>query len=162
MATGMPLVEAADAQKPAYQALFEILSQISQVNPDIAYIYTMRQGPDGEIVFIMDPSEENSHPGEDVYEDPSPLLSTSFATLNEPIVEEDFYTDEWGTWLSGYAPIYRSNGQREGILGMDIAASEVLAQERRLLRMAGDLRGGPPPGCRPGTVPGLPDQQAGR
>ena len=49
------------------------------------------------------------------------------------MVETDLYNDEWGSHLSGYAPIYRSDGQREAMLGMDIEASTVAAQERKLL-----------------------------
>jgi hypothetical protein len=30
-----------------------------------------------------------------------PTLAAHFATMNEPMVEEDFYIDEWDTWLSG-------------------------------------------------------------
>jgi signal transduction histidine kinase len=52
------------------------------------------------------------------------------------MVDKEINTDQWGAWLSGYAPFYKSDGQMEGILGIDIAASKVLAHERRFLWIA--------------------------
>ena len=61
------------------------------------------------------------------------MLKTNFAMIDHPIVEEDFYTDKWGTWLTGYAPFFDSEDQRIGVLGMDISATKVIDRERQLL-----------------------------
>ena len=101
----------------------------------IRFVYTMRQQPDGSIIFVVDAEEspeDISHLG-DVYSDAGPVLTNNFSTMDHPIVEDDFYTDQWGTWLTGYAPFYTSNGKREGILGMDIPANNVIARERNAL-----------------------------
>ena len=57
----------------------------------------------------------------------------NFDTLNGTIIEPDFYTDEYGSFLSAYAPIYTSTGEKIGVLGIDIAANKVIAKERRFL-----------------------------
>jgi GAF domain-containing protein/HAMP domain-containing protein len=93
----------------------------------------MRQDPDGNILFVVDAEESEediSHLG-DIYDDAGPILVDNFATMQQPMVEEDFYTDKWGTWLTGYAPFYTSDGRREGILGMDISSAKVIEWERR-------------------------------
>ncbi|MFZ5909575.1 MAG: GAF domain-containing protein [Chloroflexota bacterium] len=118
-----------------YLALKRVLQDIRDSGTDIRFVYTMRQNADGNIVFIVDAEESEediSHLG-DVYDDAGPLLRESFSTLQEPVVEADFYTDKWGTWLTAYAPFYRSDGQREGIVGIDISASKVLEKEQQAL-----------------------------
>jgi len=120
-----------------YGALRLVLQRIRDAGTDIRFVYTMRAGRDGEILFVVD-AETNeadvSHLG-DVYVDASPTLKARFADLDAPLVEESYYTDRWGTWLTGYAPFYRSDGRREGVLAMDIAAAKVEAREREFLGM---------------------------
>jgi len=48
-------------------------------------------------------------------------------------VEEEFYSDQWGTWLSGYAPIFTKNDSLECIIGMDISAAKIVNYERHYL-----------------------------
>ncbi|HET9908857.1 MAG TPA: GAF domain-containing protein, partial [Anaerolineales bacterium] len=52
-----------------------------------------------------------------------------FDTMTGTIIVPDFYTDEFGTFLSGYTPIFTSDGERVGVLGVDIAANTILARE---------------------------------
>ena len=121
-----------------YLQIRHTLQQMRDAGKDIHFVYTMRKDPQERIVFVVDAEtdpKEIAHL-DDVYDDASPLLKTNFATLDRPIVEEDFYTDKWGTWLTGYAPFYGSHGRREGVLGMDIRAGEVLAHERKFLFVA--------------------------
>ena len=117
-----------------YLAIKKTLQKIRDASTEIFFIYTMRKGPEGKILFVVDAEEkpeELAHLNQ-VYDDASPLLSKNFASLKEPVVEKGFYTDEWGTWLSGYAPIQRPDGSRAGVLGMDISAATVQAHERKL------------------------------
>jgi HAMP domain-containing protein len=43
----------------------------------------------------------------------------------EPIWDEVGYTDEWGTWISAYAPIRDENGESVGAMGIDFRAEYV-------------------------------------
>lgn len=122
----------------AYNDIRSVLQKIRDRGTDIQHVYTMRQNQQGQIIFVVD-AESNpaqiSHIG-DVYTDASPFLKANFTTLDKPSVEPNFYTDQWGTWLTGYAPFYEPDGTREGILGMDIAASRVITRERQFLWIA--------------------------
>ncbi len=60
-------------------------------------------------------------------------MAREFATLAAPLVENDFYTDKFGTQLSGYAPFFGADGKRAGIVGVDISADNIVASERRFL-----------------------------
>ena len=118
-----------------YNALRAELQKIRDSAEDVRFVYTMRSGPNGEILFVVDAEsekEEAAHLGE-VYKTPGPALAREFVTLTKPLVEQEFYTDKWGTWLSGYAPFFAPDGSRAGVIGMDIAASRVLARERGFL-----------------------------
>jgi signal transduction histidine kinase len=124
-----------DEGNETYLRLRTDLQQIRDAATDVRFVYTMRRGPANEIVFVVDAEtnpDEIAHLGE-IYTEPGAALQREFATLTGPMVEDEFYTDKWGTWLSGYAPLYTAEGKRVGTIGMDIAASEVLAGERRFL-----------------------------
>jgi len=130
---------------PEYLQLKATLQKIRDAGTNYRFVYTMRQDENGNVIFIVDAEEDPtlvSHLG-DVYGDASDYLKNNIGTINEAVVEDEMYTDKWGTWLTGYAPIYRADGTRDGILGMDISAANVVAQERealyRYLRISGVL-----------------------
>jgi len=127
------LLNAEDTQTETYDQAMAINDSILATDSDLVFAYTMRQDVDGQIYFVidasLDPTYESVAVGT-IYEEPSELLAEKFATLDQPIVEEDLYTDEFGSFLSAYAPFYRQDGTMEGIVGVDIDATTVVAQER--------------------------------
>lgn len=128
------LIQPGDGQNNIhYQRVFNSVHLITITGSEIAAIYTMRLNAKGEVTFVLDTTEEDPAAVGDIYPDPGPVLSANFSTMRGPMVEDDLYTDAWGTWLSGYAPVYRSDGQREAILAIDISAAQILARERELL-----------------------------
>ncbi|KPL75291.1 hypothetical protein ADN00_13100 [Ornatilinea apprima] len=130
------LTQPEDINLPVYQQLWDTANQVMQADPDLVYIYTMRQNAQGEVIFIVDPSmavDINEFQIGEVYENPSDLLLAEFAGLNKTVVEEDLYTDEYGTFLSAYAPILRSDGSVDGVVGLDISAESIARNERQLL-----------------------------
>lgn len=130
------LTDPAQEGNETYLKLKRTLQRIRDSGTDIRFVYTMRQNPDGNIMFVVDAEESEediSHLG-DIYDDAGPALREAFATMQEPLVEPDFYTDKWGTWLTAYAPFYRSDGQREGIIGIDISASKVIEREQQAFK----------------------------
>jgi GAF domain-containing protein/HAMP domain-containing protein len=110
--------------------------KIKNSEPELRFVYTMRKDAQGQIYFVVDagfPTEEGYSPFGTPYEEPGPALVAHFDSMSGTILESDFYTDEYGTFLSGYAPIFTSNGERVGVLGVDISANTIRAQERRYL-----------------------------
>ncbi|MEY6433522.1 response regulator [Thioalkalicoccus limnaeus] len=121
-----------------YQQVQGILQQIRDGASDLHFVYTMRLDADGAIRFVVDAEED---PVElavlgSQYEEASPLLREQIATMTAPVVESDLYSDRWGTWLSGYAPIRAADGTQVAVLGADISAATLKAYEQRLLAMA--------------------------
>ncbi len=86
----------------------------------IAFLYFMRL-EQGRIFFVLDSDEsgEQALPGR-VYADVPTLMRAGFM---EPAVDDKPSQDEWGVFLSGYAPLL--NGEGKYLLGIDMNAEEV-------------------------------------
>ena len=129
------LTEPAQEGNLAYMKIKRVLQHIRSSVPDIRFVYTWRRTADGKLIFIVDAEtdpNQMSHLG-DVYTSGEPAILAKLAKLDRPDADEKLNADKWGVFLSGYAPFYRSNGQMEGILGMDIKAEDVRANERLFL-----------------------------
>ncbi|MDQ8203917.1 methyl-accepting chemotaxis protein [Pelagicoccus sp. SDUM812003] len=110
-----------DVSKREYVEALESLRQMRRSNADVAYLYVMRLDEDGRVRFVVDSdeSEDQALPGR-VYESATPRLMLGFTQQS---ADEEFVTDAWGTFLSGYAPTLNSKG--EFLVGIDMNASEV-------------------------------------
>ena len=49
-------------------------------------------------------------------------------------VETELLPDDWGTWLSGYAPIFNSKGEPVGAVGVDMCAQNVIELQQNIRR----------------------------
>jgi methyl-accepting chemotaxis protein len=121
------LVSPRDENTPVYKHLKFVLQNIRSQSTDVRFVYTMRQSADKKVMFVVD-AEENekdmSHIG-DIYDDAPPSLLERIGTLSGPFVEKEPYTDQWGTFLSAYAPLHSANGKVEGVLGIDISMERI-------------------------------------
>ncbi|MBF0181547.1 MAG: hypothetical protein HQM03_16110 [Magnetococcales bacterium] len=120
-----------------YQTLKRQLRQIRDISKEIRFLYTSRLDHRGQVLFVVDAEEseaELSHVG-DVYEEATPLMRQLFAVPRPFAVEEEFTTDKWGTFLSGYAPFHDKDGKLEGLVGMDLTAEQVMAYEQQHLNV---------------------------
>jgi methyl-accepting chemotaxis protein len=52
--------------------------------------------------------------------------------LYEPSADSKITADKWGQWLSGYAPIQNEKGETVALLGIDMAASDIIAHRRSI------------------------------
>ncbi len=118
--------------EPLYQEILSGITGMVEAVDERIYIYTMREDAQGNIVFMVSSDDVEYDTGY-AYEEPTTLLENNFSSMETVIVEDEIYTDEWGVWLSSYMPVYRSDGTRAGVLGIDIAAEEVMKRENRLL-----------------------------
>src|SRR6185436_1392169 len=124
-----------------YDLIQERNAKIKRIDPDIRFVYTMRKNSKDEIYFVVDarisPDEADISNYGDIYKEPHDTLVGNFDTMTETIVESNFYTDEFDTFLSAYAPIFNSKGDRVGVLGVDFLANTIITQERNyLIRLA--------------------------
>lgn len=95
------------------------------------FIYTIRSTPDGAMEYAVDAQigDDMSMIGDEFDdEEAAPTLkSGQIVSSSEP------YTDEWGTHLSSYSPIY-VDGKIVGAVGVDVSMEWVNQQSASLLR----------------------------
>ena len=118
-----------------YKKINENNLKIKLSDPDLIYVYTMRRNEEG-IYFIVDanqPGDEGIADFGQIYDEPGPTLVENFDTITETIVEPEVYTDEFGSFLSAYTPIYSSDGEKVAVLGVDIDANNIVSKERQFL-----------------------------
>ena len=121
-----------DIESPAYIKLKSYLVQMRERSTDIANIYTMRKMDNGEIHIIVDGSKENQVAIDTLYPNPSETLINALnSTPEKPKIytDSEIYNDEYGTWLSSYAPIFTSSGKLDGIIGIDVSAENIRAHQ---------------------------------
>lgn len=121
------LIKPGDESTEIFVSLRDSLNAIRKSNPSIKYLYLMRQN--GSVIeFIVD-ADYGTRPGGatigEVYPDPTEDLINGFI---QPSAEKEFTTDEWGTTLSGFAPVYDSQGQVAGLVGVDMDSQDVIVR----------------------------------
>ena len=124
----------------SFKTIAEKLLLIKETNPSITYIYTMgKTEKEGVFEFIVDPEpesegdEETSYPGDKYDASRFPEMVKSFQV---PSADKKLEIDEWGVFLSGYAPIHNKDGQAIAILGVDMAADDVHSVQGEVKRRA--------------------------
>lgn len=117
-----------DEGTPAFTRLRDQLYRIEKSSPEIKYVYLMRRSGDS-VSFVVDAeyglSEDAAKIG-DVYENTTPELIAGFISGN---ADKEFTTDQWGTVMSGYAPVLDSTGTIAGIIGIDMTADRVIERQ---------------------------------
>lgn len=119
---------------PAYQDAASILTGIKRAVPSITYIYTLtRSSTPGVFRFIVDPEpkgedlpDPGAYPGEEYDAANFPELGKGW---DGPAADKKLGRDEWGVFMSGYAPVKDSRGNTAGILGVDMSAEDVRAMQ---------------------------------
>jgi class 3 adenylate cyclase len=122
-----------DERSEAYADLKRLLQRIRDDSTDVRFVYTVRKDGRGRIVFVVDAEEdgaEASHVG-DVYKDASRALHAAFEPPFRVQTEKQFTRDQWGVWLSSYAPVLADDGSLEAVLGVDISAQRIGEYESR-------------------------------
>ena len=117
-----------------YISIQQQVREIRNRIPDVRYVYTFRKNSKGEFIFVGD-SDNSRNMGQlgEVYINKTATMTAAYSVAGQALAEENFSEDKWGTWLSGYAPLIKKDGAIEGIIGLDIESTRVLAMERKYL-----------------------------
>ncbi len=119
--------EPSDKYSEAYKKAVEPFGRILNANVQIAYVYTVILRGE-KIYFILDPTPEGDADGDGIedsvgvmeeYTEPPEEMVEALQEQKAIIIKEP-YTDQWGSFISGYVPFYDKDGEFLGVLGMDI------------------------------------------
>ena len=118
---------------------FTMIRNINELNESygFAYIYYLHLDRNG-LVFLFDTDDLPYYTNGDdpdtylfeIYEDAPDEAMEAWTTRAFTITQKP-YTDEWGTFVSGFYPVLNSTGQIVGLLGLDFNVAYVQALERR-------------------------------
>ena len=127
------LTAPAQIDTPAYLAAVAPLRAMLRADPDIRYVYTFVQRPDG-VYFVLDGSPPGDHDGDGredragVFEaypaEQVPAALRAMLRTRVVTVTREPYTDAWGRFMAGFAPLVDpADGALVGGLGVEITAS---------------------------------------
>lgn len=132
---------ARDMRKPEYQRVFKILNKIKRENIDVKWAYILRQSKwEGMLEFVVDANANFYTPSNIDYDldgkpDSDVVPGVQYAISQSPdmirafdsaIAAVDVYSDPWGTYISGFAPILAESGKSVAIVGFDIDISNII------------------------------------
>lgn len=128
----------AGAESRAYKTICRRLNEVRELNKPIKYIYIMgKTAEPGILQFMVDPSMSkedlkkglSSYPGDKYDGSRFPEMLKAF---DGPSADLKIGKDEWGSVLSGYAPIRDRKGRAVAIIGVDISADDVYLSQQEL------------------------------
>ncbi|MDT3698236.1 MAG: methyl-accepting chemotaxis protein [Thermincola sp.] len=119
-----------DEGTEVYKEIKAKLQHIRDINK-ATYVYTLAPKNEEKVIFVVDAAtgEDMSNLGDEY--DLEPEIQK--ALQGQTVYTEEMYTDQWGTFKTGYAPIKNSQGQTVATLAVDISAQQVLDEEKALL-----------------------------
>ncbi|NLW43579.1 MAG: hypothetical protein GXY92_00175 [Syntrophomonadaceae bacterium] len=102
-------IEPGEEDTAVYQSQRQILQHFQQ-RTSVTYVYTLAADENGNLYFVVDADpEEPAAIGEEYMSTPS-MVS---ALQGEAAADEEPSSDRWGTFLSGFAPIYDSQNAQD-------------------------------------------------
>ncbi len=122
-------VQPGDEETEEYKKISNALLEYTD-RTGVEFVYTIRNSAAGGMEYAIDAAigEEASMIGDQFDDDEAaPALSGTSVTSSEP------YTDEWGTHISAYSPIY-VDGKAVAAAGVDVSMEWVQEQTAALLR----------------------------
>jgi diguanylate cyclase (GGDEF)-like protein/PAS domain S-box-containing protein len=139
--------EPAQLNGPDYARAVQPLRRFNAALPDVRYVYTVvRDG--SQVRFVLDAAQpgavnangrpEQSGVGE-VYEGRDPAMVAALGLDDQaprPDVTDEPYADAWGSFMTGWTPLYDEQHRAIGALGVDVDASVYLARRHAMRNWA--------------------------
>ncbi len=134
------LSDPAQMGSASYHEAVEPLLHLRQTVPEIFYAYTTVIN-EGKVTFVLDTSYYLKNAGDEtavaglgeVY-DEAPMELLEAGQSGRVVSSSEAYTDKWGTFLSGYAPIKDAvSGEVIAVVGVDLSLADFKLRERPLI-----------------------------
>lgn len=124
-------IQPGDENSPAFHAVLEQLA-LFRDSSGVEYVYTIKDSGNGMTEFVVDSDLEDPGALGEEFEELSEEHKGAYA--GETTVDSEPYTDEWGTHISAYSPIY--DGQEVvGLAVVDLNVDQVNEQTKKVALM---------------------------
>ena len=153
------LYQSGQMDDATYTNMAEFLRSVKRANPKAAGLYTYIQlpGEPDQVHFVVSaalppgaapnprdvvlskerltgcavPPASRPAMGEE-YTWADGLSPTMLKGVQQLGAETELLADDWGNWLSGYAPIYNADGKPVGAVGVDMCAADVIQLQQNI------------------------------
>ena len=110
-----------------YQAVYDALA-VFRDNIELEYVYGIKDEGNNHFTFTVDPDiEDPAQFGSDIVTTEALITASKGTTA----VDDIPYSDEWGTFYSAYSPVFDSEGNVAGIIGVDFSTEWYEGQLKR-------------------------------
>ena len=134
-----------DVNSPVHKRIFDDLFFATNLNEQVEFIYTMRPYDEENFEFVVDASLPNDDNENGVIDEDEAVAEVGelyeitccpelVAGMEGPSADSEAVSDQWGSYISGYAPIYNDADQAIGIVGVDITVDESVRLQQLLQR----------------------------
>ncbi|MFZ4573751.1 MAG: PAS domain S-box protein [Phycisphaerales bacterium] len=130
-----------------YARAIAMLRNARRSTPGVKYMYTAVADGD-KVRFVLYAADPGDHDGDgredragvwEEYEDAEPAMLLALGDGKTPghsTASPEPYTDEWGTFVTGYAPLMNAAGKQIGVIGVDMDAGDYQASCAKRRRAA--------------------------
>ena len=125
-------IRAGDEKTDLYQGVYESLKIVKE-SSSIKYLYTLKYSG-GQVFYVIDTDDSDPSPYGTMLDDKEDIkIIKEVIATGEIYVYDEIVTDEWGSIISAYAPVFDSNGKVIAVVGADYDAAAVLQRLNVLL-----------------------------
>ncbi len=119
-----------DENNDSYREMVNFARKFREKTPDLSNIYVMKKDKD-KISFMLDdlPSTAVNSPAAIGEEYPDYDIELLEAFEGRTAASTAFYTDKWGTFLSGYAPVVDMGGRVLMVVGIDMKVTKAVEKQ---------------------------------
>lgn len=112
-------IEMGDEATEGYIQIVDELAKFRD-SMELEYIYTLREESPNKFIFVVDSDPDEPASIGDECETTDALITTF--SDGATMADDEPFTDEWGTHISAYSPVYDGN-EIIGAVGVDISAN---------------------------------------
>lgn len=111
-----------------FKAIRDSLRKAKNAYPDIKFVYAYRT-EGRKVYFLVDASYGEDEDAAAIGEEYKDFTDEMLMGASRSSADNDFASDKWGTFLSGYAPVFDSQGKAVAAIGVDMLSQRVIEKQ---------------------------------
>lgn len=123
-------IKPGDEKTDTYKTMIQKLREFKKIT-GLTYLYTFVSYTDEKVKFILDSDDTDAQAYIGKEYDMDDCIKKALA--GTAAVEDEAYTDEWGTFYSAFAPVYNSKNDIVAVVGADISVGDVQKIKQTLM-----------------------------